>query len=60
MPLAGTFDVLDFGEVLELLARRGATGRLHLRTGTMHGTIWLSEGRAASAQIGSGAGDTKI
>ena len=56
MPLAGTFDVLDFGEVLVLLSRRAATGRLQVRTSGMHGTIWLAEGRATSAEIGSAAG----
>ena len=56
MPLAGTFDVLDFGEVLGLLSRRSATGRLQVRTAGMHGTIWLAEGRATSAEIGSAAG----
>lgn len=52
MPLAGTFDVLDFAEVLGLLARRGATGRLQVRTSSMHGTIWLAEGRATAADLG--------
>lgn len=56
MPLAGTFDVLDFGEVLGLLSRRSATGRLQVRTVSMHGTIWLADGRATSAEIGSAAG----
>jgi hypothetical protein len=53
MPLAGTFDVVDFGEVLSLLARRSATGRLQVRTASMHGVIWLAAGRAAAAEIGS-------
>jgi hypothetical protein len=52
MPLAGTFDVLDFAEILALLARRGATGRLQVRTASMHGTIWLAEGRATAADLG--------
>jgi hypothetical protein len=56
MPLAGTFDVLDFEEVLGILSRRSLTGRLHLRTASMHGVIWLAEGQAASAEIGSGSG----
>lgn len=60
MPLAGTFDVLDFGEVLGLLSRRSATGRLQVRAMTMHGTIWLSDGRATAAEIGgSGTGETR-
>jgi hypothetical protein len=56
MPLAGTFDVLDFGEVLGLLSRQAVTGRLQLRTVSMHGVIWLAEGRATAAEIGSSAG----
>ncbi|HET9731218.1 MAG TPA: DUF4388 domain-containing protein [Acidimicrobiales bacterium] len=56
MPLAGTFDVLDFGEVLGLLSRQAATGRLQLRTVSMHGVIWLAEGRATAAEISSSAG----
>ena len=56
MPLAGTFDVLDFDEVLTLLSRRSATGRLQLRTGSMHGVIWLAEGRATAAEIGTSSG----
>lgn len=61
MPLAGTFDVLDLDEVLGLLSKRAATGRLHLRTGSMHGIVWLAEGRATGAEIGtSGAGETRI
>lgn len=56
MPLAGSFDVLDFAEVLGLLSRRSSTGRLQVRTGSMHGTIWLSEGRATAAEIGGALG----
>ncbi|HET9078326.1 MAG TPA: DUF4388 domain-containing protein [Acidimicrobiales bacterium] len=55
MPLAGTFDVLDFGEILGLLSKRSATGRLQVRCASMHGTIWLSGGRATAAEIGSGS-----
>ena len=59
MPLAGTFDVLDFGEVLSLLSRQSATGRLQVRTASMHAVIWLAEGRATAAEIGSSAGETR-
>jgi hypothetical protein len=59
MPLAGSFDVLDFGEVLSLLSRRAATGRLQVRTSTMHGSIWLAEGRATAAEIG-GPGSSEV
>ena len=56
MPLAGTFDVLDIGEVLDLMSRREVTGRLQVRTSSMHGTIWLAEGQATSAELGTAAG----
>ncbi|HET6963351.1 MAG TPA: DUF4388 domain-containing protein [Acidimicrobiales bacterium] len=56
MPLAGTFDVLDFGDVLSLLSRRSATGRLQLRTANMHGVIWLADGQATAAEIGTSSG----
>lgn len=56
MPLAGTFDVLDFGEVLGLLSRRGSTGRLAVRTSSMQGTIWTTEGRATAAEVTSQVG----
>lgn len=56
MPLAGTFDVLDFGEVLDLLSRRNATGRLTSRTMNMHGTIWLTGGQATAADVASQTG----
>jgi hypothetical protein len=56
MPLAGTFDVLDFDEVMSLLSKRSATGRLQLRTGSMHGVIWLADGKATAAEIGTSTG----
>jgi hypothetical protein len=56
MPLAGTFDVLDFGEVLSLLSRQSATGRLQVRTVSMHGVIWLADGRATAAEVSSSTG----
>jgi hypothetical protein len=59
MPLAGTFDVLDFGEVLSLLARQSAAGRLQVRTASMRGVIWLADGRATAAEIGSTTGETR-
>jgi hypothetical protein len=60
MPLAGSFDVLDFAEVLMLLSRRSATGRLQVRASSMHATIWLSEGRASAAEVaGSVTGEAR-
>jgi hypothetical protein len=56
MPLAGTFDVLDFAEVMSLLSKRSSTGRLQVRTASMHGVIWLAGGRATAAEIGSASG----
>ena len=55
MPLAGTFDVLDFGEVVGMLIRRSATGRLQIRCSSMNGTIWLAGGRATVAEVGTGS-----
>jgi len=61
MPLAGTFDVLDFAETLTFLSKRGVTGRLQLRTASMHGLIWLAEGKAASAEVRTtNGGETKL
>jgi hypothetical protein len=56
MPLAGTFDVLDFGEVLSLLSRQSATGRLQVRAASMHGVIWLADGQATAAEISNSSG----
>lgn len=49
MPLTGSFDCLDVDELLGLLARRRATGRLHLRAGAAHGALLLHDGRVADA-----------
>lgn len=60
MPLAGTFDVLDFAEVLGLLARRESTGRLHVRTESIQASIWLADGKSVVAEMTTGnAADTK-
>jgi hypothetical protein len=56
MPLAGTFDVLDFTETLRLLSRPSCTGRLHVRTGPVHATVVIIGGQAAGADLGSGNG----
>ena len=49
MPLQGTFDVLDFSEILRLLGRRGVTGRLHLRSRAMTANIFFEEGALVGA-----------
>jgi hypothetical protein len=56
MPLAGTFDVLDLSETLRLLSRPSCTGRLQLRSGSLHATVLIVEGKAAGADLGSGNG----
>jgi Domain of unknown function (DUF4388) len=55
MSLTGTFDALDFAEVLELLARRSCTGRFNVRAGAVHATIRLDEGSAVGIDV-SGTG----
>ncbi len=55
MSLTGTFDALDFAEVLELLARRSCTGRLSVRAGSVHTTIHLEDGCAVGVEV-SGTG----
>jgi hypothetical protein len=55
MSLTGTFDALDFAEVLELLARRSCTGRLNVRAGSVHATIHLDAGGAVGVEV-SGTG----
>lgn len=44
MSLQGTFDVLDFAELLALLARKRASGRLHLRSGTLSADLYFKDG----------------
>jgi hypothetical protein len=49
LALAGTFEVLGFDEVLELLAQHRCTGRLRVRVGAHHVLIGMREGRFVSA-----------
>lgn len=60
MPLAGTFDVLDLGEILRLLSRPSYTGRLQLRSGSLHATVLIVEGQAAGADQSSGNGGGEV
>jgi hypothetical protein len=49
MPLQGTFDVLDFTEVLQLLASQRLTGRLHVRSRSFGANLFLEEGLLVGA-----------
>jgi Domain of unknown function (DUF4388) len=51
MSLTGTFDALDFVEVLELLARRSCSGRLSVRAGSAHASIHLDDGCAVGVEV---------
>ncbi|HLI01377.1 MAG TPA: DUF4388 domain-containing protein [Acidimicrobiales bacterium] len=44
MPLQGTFDVLDFSEVLRLLAEHHMTGRLYVRHRSFGANLFLESG----------------
>ncbi|MCU4184361.1 DUF4388 domain-containing protein [Acidiferrimicrobium sp. IK] len=64
MPLQGTFDVLDFSEVLRLLARQQLTGRLHVRSRSFAANLFLEEGSLVGAdqsehQAAAASGDVR-
>lgn len=64
MPLQGTFDVLDFSEVLRLLARQQLTGRLHVRSRSFAANLFFDEGALVGAdqsehQAAATAGDVR-
>jgi hypothetical protein len=50
MSLVGTFDVGDFGDIVDLLERRESTGKLQVRAGSLHAAIRLVAGQAAGAE----------
>jgi hypothetical protein len=52
MPLQGTFDVLGFADVLELLAQKETTGRLHVRSRSIGANVYLEGGRLVGADVG--------
>jgi len=54
MSLTGTFDALDFADVLGLVARRSCTGRLSIRAGSMHATVRLNDGLAVGVEVSGG------
>ena len=49
MPLQGTFDVLDFSAVLEILASRNMTGRLHVRSRSFAANLFFADGQIVGA-----------
>lgn len=49
MPLQGTFDVLDFPEVLRLVATHAMTGRLHLRSRSFGANLFVDDGQLVGA-----------
>jgi len=64
MPLQGTFDVLDFTEVLRLMARQQLTGRLHVRSRSFGANLFLEDGLVVGAdqsehQPAATAGDVR-
>ena len=64
MPLQGTFDVLNFSEILRLLSRQGLTGRLHLRSRSYGANLFFEDGALVGAdqsehQAAAAAGDVR-
>ena len=49
MPLQGTFDVLDFSAVLEILSARSMTGRLHVRSRSFAANLFFVDGQIVGA-----------
>jgi hypothetical protein len=49
MPLQGTFDVLDFSAVMELLGERRMSGRLHVRSRSYAGNLFFVDGLIVGA-----------
>jgi hypothetical protein len=58
MPLQGTFDVLGFADVLQLLGRRRVTGRLHVRSRAIGANLYLDEGLLIGADVGDHSTNT--
>jgi len=64
MALQGTFDLLDFSEVLRLLARQQLTGRLHVRSRSYGANIFFDQGALTGAdqsehQAAASSGDVR-
>src|SRR5688572_22937098 len=49
--LQGTFDTIDFGEVLRLLAAGKKTGALHVEAGAS-ATLWMKDGGCRAVEGG--------
>lgn len=49
MPLSGTFDVLDFSAILDVLAERAMSGRLHVRSRSFAANLFLADGLIVGA-----------
>jgi hypothetical protein len=49
MPLQGTFDVLDFSAVMEMVATRAMSGRLHVRGRSFAANLFFVDGRIVGA-----------
>ncbi|MGD0808260.1 MAG: DUF4388 domain-containing protein [Acidimicrobiales bacterium] len=49
MPLQGTFDVLDFSAVLEMLSERAMSGRLHVRGRSFAANLFFADGMIVGA-----------
>jgi len=49
MPLQGTFDVLDFSAILEILSARSMTGRLHVRSRSFAANLFFADGQIVGA-----------
>ncbi|HUB71665.1 MAG TPA: DUF4388 domain-containing protein [Acidimicrobiales bacterium] len=49
MPFQGTFDVLDFSAVLELVAARNMSGRLHVRSRSFAANLFFDDGYIVGA-----------
>ena len=58
MPMQGTFDVLRFADVLQLLGRKHLTGRLHVRSRAIGANLYLDEGMLVGADIGDHSTNT--
>jgi Domain of unknown function (DUF4388) len=58
MPLQGTFDVLGFADVLQLLGRRRLTGRLHVRSRAIGANLYLDDGLLIGADVGDHSTNT--
>jgi len=52
MSLQGSFDVLGFSELLELLERKRQSGSLHVRAGGVAGHSYLRDGHLTGAESG--------